>query len=33
MKFQKGAILAGVIAAILLATNLFDANTSARQIF
>jgi hypothetical protein len=31
MKFQKGAILAGVIAAILLATNLFDANTSARQ--
>ena len=31
MKFQKGAILVGVIALVLLATNLFDANTSARQ--
>lgn len=31
MKFQKGAVLAGVITVILLATNLFDANTSARQ--
>ena len=31
MKFQKGAILTGVIALVLLATNLFDANTSARQ--
>jgi hypothetical protein len=31
MKFQKGAILVGVIAIVLLATNLFDANTSARQ--
>jgi hypothetical protein len=31
MKFKKGAILAAVIAAVLLATNLFDANTSARQ--
>ena len=31
MKFQKAAILAGVIALVLLATNLFDANTSARQ--
>lgn len=31
MKFQKGAILIGVIALVLLATNLFDANTSARQ--
>jgi len=31
MKFKKGAILAAVIAAALLATNLFDANTSSRQ--
>jgi len=31
MKFQKSAILVGVIALVLLATNLFDANTSARQ--
>jgi hypothetical protein len=31
MKFQKGAILAGVIALILFSSNLFDANTSARQ--
>ena len=31
MKFQKGAILAGVITLVLLATNIFDANTSARQ--
>jgi hypothetical protein len=31
MKFKKGAILAAVIAAVLLATNLFDANTSSRQ--
>lgn len=31
MKFQKAVILAGVIALVLLATNLFDANTSARQ--
>jgi len=31
MKFQKGAILAGAIALVLLVTNLFDANTSARQ--
>ena len=31
MKFQKGAILVGAIALVLLATNLFDANTSARQ--
>jgi hypothetical protein len=31
MKFKKGAILAAVIAAVLLATNLFDANTNARQ--
>ena len=31
MKFQKGAILVGVIALVLLVTNLFDANTSARQ--
>jgi hypothetical protein len=31
MKYQKGAILAGVITLVLLATNMFDANTSARQ--
>jgi len=31
MKFQKGVILVGIIALVLLATNLFDANTSARQ--
>ena len=31
MKFKKGLILAAVIAAVLLATNLFDANTSSRQ--
>ena len=31
MKFKKGGILAAVIAAALLATNLFDANTSSRQ--
>ena len=31
MKFQKGAILVGAIALVLLATHLFDANTSARQ--
>ena len=31
MKFKKGAILAAVIAAILLVTNLFDANTNSRQ--
>ena len=31
MKFQKGALLVGAIALVLLATNLFDANTSARQ--
>jgi hypothetical protein len=31
MKFQKGAILVGIIFVILLATNLFDANTNARQ--
>lgn len=31
MKFQRGAILIGAIVVILLATNLFDANTSARQ--
>jgi hypothetical protein len=31
MKFQKGGILAAVIAAVLFATNLFDANSSARQ--
>jgi hypothetical protein len=31
VKFQKAVILAGVIALVLLATNLFDANTSARQ--
>ena len=31
MKFQKGAILAAVIVVVLLSTNLFDANTTARQ--
>jgi hypothetical protein len=31
MKFQKGAILAGIIILILFATNMFDANTTARQ--
>jgi hypothetical protein len=31
MKFKKGAILAAVIAAVLLMTNLFDANTNSRQ--
>jgi hypothetical protein len=31
MKFKKGAILASIIAALLLATNLFDANTNSRQ--
>jgi len=31
MKFQKGVILVGIIALVLLATSLFDANTSARQ--
>ena len=31
MKFQKGAILAGVISVVLLASNLFDANTTARK--
>ena len=31
MKLQKGAFLVGIIAALLLATNLFDANTNARQ--
>lgn len=31
MKFKKGAILAAVIAVVLLATNLFEANTSSRQ--
>ena len=31
MKFKKGAILAVVITVVLLATNLFDANTSSRQ--
>ena len=31
MKFKKGAILAAVIAAVLLVTNLFDANTNSRQ--
>ena len=31
MKFQKGAILAGVISIVLLATNMFDASTTARQ--
>jgi hypothetical protein len=31
VKFQKGAILAGVITIVLLATNMFDASTTARQ--
>ena len=31
MKFKNGAILGAVIAMVLLATNLFDANTNARQ--
>ena len=31
MKFKKGAILAAVITVVLLATNLFDANTSSRR--
>ena len=31
MKFKKGAILAAIIAVLLLATNLFDANTNSRQ--
>lgn len=31
MKFQKGAILAGVITIVLFATNMFDASTTARQ--
>jgi len=31
VKFKKGAILAAVITVVLLATNLFDANTSSRQ--
>jgi len=31
VKFKKGAILAVVITVVLLATNLFDANTSSRQ--
>ncbi|CAB4600872.1 unannotated protein [freshwater metagenome] len=31
MKFQRGAILTGLIAAILLVTNLFDASTNSRQ--
>jgi len=31
MKLRRGAILAGLIAAILLATNLFDVTSSARQ--
>ena len=31
MKFQKGATLAGIIVVILFVTNLFDANTNARQ--
>jgi hypothetical protein len=31
MKIQRGAILAGVIAAVLLVTNLFDASTNSRQ--
>jgi len=31
MKFQKGAILLGIIVVILAATNLLDANTNARQ--
>jgi len=31
MRFKKGAILAAVVGVVLLATNLFDANTSSRQ--
>jgi hypothetical protein len=31
MKFKKGAILASIIAVLLLATNLLDANTNSRQ--
>jgi len=31
MRFKKGAILAAVVAVVLLATNLFEANTSSRQ--
>jgi len=31
VKFKKGAILAAVITVVLLATNLFDANTSSRR--
>ena len=31
MKFKKGAILAAIIAAVLLVTNSFDANTNSRQ--
>ena len=31
MKIQRGAILASVIAALLLVTNLFDASTNSRQ--
>ena len=31
MKFQKGAVLVGIIILILFSTNLFDANTNARQ--
>jgi hypothetical protein len=31
MKIQRGAILAGVVAALLLVTNLFDASTNSRQ--
>ena len=31
MKFRKGAILAAVIVVVLLATNLFEANTNSRK--
>ena len=31
MKFKKGAILAAVIGVVLLATNLFEANTNSRK--
>ena len=31
MKFKKGAILAAVIVVVLLATNLFEANTNSRK--
>jgi hypothetical protein len=31
MKIQRGILLTGVVAAVLLVTNLFDANTSSRQ--